>query len=51
MCNNPSELENLVDDIMFNYKVNIHCQYGDGNSWKKIINFNFFIIKINEQSC
>jgi UDP-N-acetylglucosamine 2-epimerase (non-hydrolysing) len=36
MCDTPSKLENLVDDIMFNYKVNSECPYGDGNSWKKI---------------
>lgn len=36
MCGEPSNLENLVNDIMINYEVDAECPYGDGKSWKKI---------------
>ena len=39
MCGEPELLENLVDKINNDYEVNAECPYGDGKSWKKIINF------------
>ena len=33
----PELLEDLVDNINENYKVDAECPYGDGNSWRKII--------------
>jgi UDP-N-acetylglucosamine 2-epimerase (non-hydrolysing) len=37
MCLTPDKLEELVDELMINYEVNALCPYGDGQSWKKII--------------
>ncbi len=37
MCENPDNLENLVDEIINNYEVNASCPYGNGSSWKNII--------------
>lgn len=36
VCNDPSELEKMVDDMMINFKVTATCPYGNGDSWKKI---------------
>jgi UDP-N-acetylglucosamine 2-epimerase (non-hydrolysing) len=36
MCEEPEKLEQLVDDMMINHKVNAVCPYGDGKSWVKI---------------
>ena len=38
MCGEPELLEDLVNKINENYEVDTECPYGDGNSWKKIIN-------------
>jgi UDP-N-acetylglucosamine 2-epimerase (non-hydrolysing) len=38
MCGEPKLLADLVDNINKNYEVNAKCPYGNGNSWKKIIN-------------
>lgn len=38
MCEEPNKLDNLINDIMFNYKIDAECPYGDGKSWKKISN-------------
>jgi UDP-N-acetylglucosamine 2-epimerase (non-hydrolysing) len=37
MCGLPEKLEEIVDKIYKNYKVNAVCPYGDGESWKKIL--------------
>ncbi len=37
MCGEPEMLEKLVEDINKDYKVNAECPYGDGKSWKKVI--------------
>ena len=37
MCGEPELLEDLVENINENYKVDAECPYGDGNSWRKII--------------
>ena len=37
MCGEPELLEDLVDNMNENYKVDAECPYGDGNSWRKII--------------
>jgi SAM-dependent methyltransferase len=38
MCDDYNKLDNLVDNIMVNYKVNLVCPYGDGHSWKNVTN-------------
>lgn len=37
LCDEPAKLSTLVDDIMTNFEINAECPYGDGRSWKKII--------------
>ena len=37
MCGEPELLENLVDNIYKDFKVNEICPYGDGRSWEPII--------------
>ncbi len=37
MCGEPQLLEDLVDNINENYKVDAECPYGIGRSWQKII--------------
>ena len=37
MCSLPKLLEEIVDEIYDDYKVNEVCPYGDGESWKKIL--------------
>lgn len=39
MCLKPDELEKMVDEIMINYEVNADCPYGNGDSWKNVINY------------
>ena len=36
MCFWPNQLENIVDNIYHNYKIDAECPYGDGYAWKKI---------------
>lgn len=36
LCNDYTQLNNIVNDIMYNYYVNKECPFGDGFSWKKI---------------
>ena len=36
MCPYPKELEQIVDNIYHNYKIDAPCPYGDGYAWKKI---------------
>ena len=38
MCSEPELLEDLVDKINDDYKVDAECPYGDGKSWEKIVN-------------
>jgi len=38
MCIEPCELFALVEKINKNFKINEKCPYGDGNSWKIILN-------------
>lgn len=37
MCENPDKLAEIVDNIYLNYEIDAKCPYGDGNSWKNII--------------
>jgi len=37
MCHWPSDLGGIVDALYFDYEVNEKCPYGDGESWKKIV--------------
>lgn len=37
MCHYPENLEEIVDYIYINYQINSECPYGDGMSWKKIV--------------
>ena len=37
MCGKPELLDNLVDKINNDYKVNAGCPYGDGKSREKIV--------------
>lgn len=47
LCDNPNKLQNLVEIINDNYKINEKCPYGDGDSWKKIIEIiNFKLINM-----
>jgi len=36
MCGEPELLEDLVDKINEDYKVDAECPYGDGRSWEKV---------------
>lgn len=36
LCKNPSELKNIVEDVMINKEINLECPYGDGFSSEKI---------------
>ncbi len=36
LCKWPEELEDIVDNLYKNYKINKECPYGNGKSWKKI---------------
>ena len=36
MCESPTLLENIVQEIYENYEVNEECPYGKGESWKMI---------------
>ena len=36
MCETPSKLENIINNVINNYYINAKCMYGDGTSWKKI---------------
>jgi len=38
MCGEPDLLLELVDEINNNYYVNAECPYGNGESWRKIVN-------------
>jgi UDP-N-acetylglucosamine 2-epimerase (non-hydrolysing) len=38
ICKNPNNLSKLFNLINCNYKINVECPYGDGNSSKKIKN-------------
>jgi UDP-N-acetylglucosamine 2-epimerase (non-hydrolysing) len=38
MCHEPEYLQDMVQKIMTDYTVNEICPYGDGYSWKKIVN-------------
>jgi UDP-N-acetylglucosamine 2-epimerase (non-hydrolysing) len=38
MCESPELLDKIVTNINENYEVDAICPYGDGNSWKYIIN-------------
>ena len=51
MCGEPESLINLVSKINENYHVDAECPYGDGNSWKKIINIlnNNILNKLNSK--
>jgi UDP-N-acetylglucosamine 2-epimerase (non-hydrolysing) len=37
MCPYPEILEKIVDNIYEDYEINAQCPYGDGMSWKKIV--------------
>jgi len=37
MCHYPENLKEIVDNVYENYKINAECPYGDGMSWKKIV--------------
>ena len=39
MCGEPELLEDLVNKINENYEVDSECPYGNGKSWKKIVNY------------
>jgi UDP-N-acetylglucosamine 2-epimerase (non-hydrolysing) len=41
MCSSPDELEGMVDEINCNYEVNALCPYGDGESWKNVVNLYY----------
>jgi len=36
LCEHPSKLKDIVNDINMNYKINEECPFGNGNSSKKI---------------
>jgi UDP-N-acetylglucosamine 2-epimerase (non-hydrolysing) len=38
MCSSPDKLGGLVDEINDNYEINALCPYGNGESWKNILN-------------
>lgn len=38
MCESPELLDKIVTNINENYEIDAICPYGDGNSWKYIIN-------------
>ena len=40
ICEEPDKLEKMVDEIMNNYEVNAECPYGNGKSWKNVIDRN-----------
>ena len=37
ICKEPNMLDELVEQVYKNYYVNSECPYGDGKSWKKIL--------------
>jgi UDP-N-acetylglucosamine 2-epimerase (non-hydrolysing) len=37
MCNYPENLEVIVNNLYINYEITAECPYGDGMSWKKIV--------------
>lgn len=39
MCGEPQLLGNIVDEIYVNYEVDSVCPYGDGKSWRNIIEY------------
>jgi len=38
LCDSPNKLENIFNDININYMVNKECPFGNGESYKNIIN-------------
>jgi len=38
LCDSPDKLENIFNDININYMVNKECPFGNGESYKNIIN-------------
>lgn len=45
LCEWPGKLEQIFENINKNYKINEHCPYGDGESWKKIQNIIEYLNK------
>jgi predicted nucleic acid-binding Zn-ribbon protein len=45
MCETPSKLENIINNVINNYYINAKCMYGDGTSWKKIKKILDFDVK------
>lgn len=43
MCGEPELLENAVNKMYNDYKINAKCPYGNGKSWEKIMNILFEI--------
>ena len=43
MCESPDKLSTLVDEINMNFAIDQECPYGNGESWKNIIDENINI--------
>lgn len=43
MCKSPEDLEKIVNMIINDYQINEECPYGDGKSWKKIIDNLYYL--------
>jgi len=37
LCDKPSSLNSLFEELVYDYEINKPCPYGDGNSSEKII--------------